>query len=311
MTIYNGEYTIYCHINKINGKKYIGQTKLRPEIRWGSNGCKYKECRHFWYAIQKYGWDNFEHVIIAEHLTLEEANHFEELLINKLHLTDGKYGYNLSSGGENKIASLETKELWRKQRKGNSPFAKKTICDGIIFSSMTDCASYLGIERNLLKMYLNKNHRMPKEFIERGLNYLDNPQEFEEQLSNPFARGNNPRAKKVICDEIIFDCARDCADYLNINYHTMINWLFHYKPMPRAFYERGLKFLDDEKEIEVQKPKEHIVVICEGKRFDRITDFVKQYGVAIKVVSKWASDKTKIPKEFLEKGIEVFREVST
>lgn len=308
MIIYNGEYTVYCHINKINGKKYIGQTKLPPKTRWGSNGCKYKGCRHFWNAVQKYGWDNFEHLILAEHLTLEEANYFEELLIDKLQLTNSDYGYNLSSGGMNKIVSFETINLWKKQRKGKSPTAKKVICDNKIFNSITDCAAYLGITYGVLKKILNKKYKMPKEYIERGLNYLDNPQQFDQRLEKPFARGNNPRAKKVICDGIVFSCAQDCADYLNINYHTMINWLFHYKPIPRFLYERGLKFIDDNKSFEVQKPKKHIVVICDGIRYDRITDFTKRYNVTIKKVSKWASDGSKIPKEFLDKNIKVFRE---
>ena len=38
----------------------------------------------FWNAIEKYGWDNFDHEIIASNLTLKEANQFETLLITKL-----------------------------------------------------------------------------------------------------------------------------------------------------------------------------------------------------------------------------------
>lgn len=111
MEIYNGTYCVYIHTNKINGKVYVGQTVYgnNPNKRW-LNGCGYKPCTLFWRAIEKYGWHNFEHEVIASKLTLEESNHFEELLIAKLNATNPKYGYNLKSGGESNFLSEETKK---------------------------------------------------------------------------------------------------------------------------------------------------------------------------------------------------------
>lgn len=57
-------YTVYQHVNKINGKMYIGITKRTPQDRWGHDGSKYKTIPHFYAAIQKYGWNNFEHNIL-------------------------------------------------------------------------------------------------------------------------------------------------------------------------------------------------------------------------------------------------------
>lgn len=57
------QYCLYYHENKINHKKYVGVTHMEPEKRWGPDGSKYKECPYFWKAIQKYGWDAFNHVI--------------------------------------------------------------------------------------------------------------------------------------------------------------------------------------------------------------------------------------------------------
>ena len=101
-------YTVYMHRNKKNGKIYIGQTKQKPEKRW-DNGNGYKDCSRFWNAILKYGWNNFEHIILAEKLTLEEANILEEQLIKQYDSTNPKYGYNINYGGFNHLHSEETK----------------------------------------------------------------------------------------------------------------------------------------------------------------------------------------------------------
>ena len=93
MEIYNDAHCVYIHINKINNKKYVGQTKQIPKKRW-ANGEGYKGCSYFYNAICKYGWNNFDHEIIASHLTSDEADNFEKLLINKLDLTNPNNGYN-------------------------------------------------------------------------------------------------------------------------------------------------------------------------------------------------------------------------
>jgi group I intron endonuclease len=92
-------YIVYQHINKTNNKCYIGITGTEPEKRWGRHGERYKECPLFWNAIQKYGWDNFEHKILMTGLTAEEACEEEKRLIAELHANDPKFGYNISSGG--------------------------------------------------------------------------------------------------------------------------------------------------------------------------------------------------------------------
>ena len=101
MEIYNGTYCVYVHINKINGKKYVGQTIHGddPKKRW-KNGTGYKTQKYFWRAIVKYGWYNFDHEIVASNLTKEEADNFEKLLIDKLNTKNNQFGYNLTSGGE-------------------------------------------------------------------------------------------------------------------------------------------------------------------------------------------------------------------
>ena len=63
-------YCVYMHRNKINNKRYFGQTKHvdNPEKRWGINGEGYIGNSFFTNSINKYGWDNFEHIILFKML---------------------------------------------------------------------------------------------------------------------------------------------------------------------------------------------------------------------------------------------------
>lgn len=105
----NKSYCIYIHKNKINQKIYIGQTCQKPEYRW-NYGDGYKKQLYFYSAIQKYGWNNFEHIILKDNLTLDEANYWEEYYIKQYNSTNKKYGYNISFGGNNHKLNEETKK---------------------------------------------------------------------------------------------------------------------------------------------------------------------------------------------------------
>ena len=67
-------YCVYIHRNKKNGKVYIGQTIYgdKPNKRW-LNGRGYQINTHFYNAIQKYGWDKFDHFVLMQDLTVEVA----------------------------------------------------------------------------------------------------------------------------------------------------------------------------------------------------------------------------------------------
>lgn len=56
-------YTVYMHVSP-SGKRYIGITSQKVEKRW-ANGKGYKTQQYFYRAIKKYGWNNFQHIIVA------------------------------------------------------------------------------------------------------------------------------------------------------------------------------------------------------------------------------------------------------
>ena len=64
-------------------------------------------------------------------------------------------------------------------------------------------------------------------------------------VNNGSLRGkNHPRSKKVICDNKIFACTRECAEYFKINKNTMTSWIRGLKAMPQKFIDMGLRYAD-------------------------------------------------------------------
>lgn len=113
-----------------NGKGYLSLT----------NG-EYRQ-PHFAKAILKYGWDNFDHEVVASHLTKEEANTFEVLLINKLHTTDKECGYNICSGG-NLSDNQRGKKFTAEHKKKLSDAKNKSKHDCKRIAQYTKTGEYL------------------------------------------------------------------------------------------------------------------------------------------------------------------------
>lgn len=136
------KYIVYLHINKINNKVYVGITKFSdPNKRWNRG---YRNNGHFSAAILKYGWNNFEHVVLFRNLPKSTACIIERLLIKRYRKSSRCY--NLSGGGEglfnpsqevrNKISnaitgikrSEETKKRISEAKKGFTYVRSKESC---------------------------------------------------------------------------------------------------------------------------------------------------------------------------------------
>lgn len=112
-------FCVYVHTNKINGKKYVGVTGQDPEKRWNNGKGYTKRQPHMYNAIQKWGWDNFEHQILISDISVEDASFIEQALIAEWNLQDPQYGYNAQSGGlTHATLSDEIKEKISKAHKG-------------------------------------------------------------------------------------------------------------------------------------------------------------------------------------------------
>lgn len=119
------KWSVYIHRCITNNKAYIGIAKGNPTNRWGENGKKYKKDSQpvFHNAIQKYGWDGFEHIIWAINLEHDEAKHIEKMLIAFFQTNCRRYknpecGYNETDGGDGSSGRNQSKEA--REKIGNS-----------------------------------------------------------------------------------------------------------------------------------------------------------------------------------------------
>ncbi len=114
-------YIVYMHVAP-NGKRYIGITSQTLSGRCRSHGSGYKVNSYFSRAVKKYGWENFEHKIVAEGLTQDEACALEIKLIAKYRADNPDYGYNISKGGSlgnlGRPVSVETRAKISAKKKG-------------------------------------------------------------------------------------------------------------------------------------------------------------------------------------------------
>lgn len=94
-------YKVYCHTNKINGKRYIGVTSKSLYGRSKANGRGYSNSKYFANAIEKYGWESFSHEILKDNLTKDDASVWERYYIHLYETQDGDKGYNIQGGGIN------------------------------------------------------------------------------------------------------------------------------------------------------------------------------------------------------------------
>lgn len=125
-------YTIYMHVSPSN-KRYIGITILKPNKRWNS-GRGYKNNQYFTRAIEKYGWDNFQHIIIAKGLDEETAKWLEIELIRELDLQNPNKGYNITDGGDghkgvNPLDSMTEETRQERNRKISESRKGKSLLD--------------------------------------------------------------------------------------------------------------------------------------------------------------------------------------
>lgn len=222
-------FIVYKHISPSN-KIYIGITSQEPQRRWRKDGSGYRQNKKFYNAIKKYGWDNFQHEILAEGLTEGEALKLEKELIQKYNSFAN--GYNKSLGGDyggytdetKQKISNSVKELWNDEtyrehmsqaHKGKSvkgwhhtEEAKQKMSEAVVKrcesqeyrKRLSDSAKKRGFNASKLAHKAWNNEASRNKIIQSKL-------------------GNSYRAKKVICVEtkVIYNSTTEASKSIGVS----------------------------------------------------------------------------------------------
>lgn len=197
-------YCVYIHTvpKAISGyehdKKYIGITCSIKE-RWRKNGSGYKrknadgEYTYFWKAIQKYGWENIKHEIVASNLLRKEACELEKFYIAKYNTHDKAYGYNLTLGGDGSSGGKITdKQRLARSKTMKSIREREDVCEKrkIAHDKLVSSPTFRAKSSETLKrLWENEEYRNARS----GNNCRFHSQKYV------FRGRNSPLAKKVIC----------------------------------------------------------------------------------------------------------------
>jgi hypothetical protein len=144
----DNNYCVYIHTNKINGKKYVGITRQNPPDKRWKKGTGYTNNYYFTNSIKKYGWDNFNHEIIYDGLSQDDAKKHEIELIAEYNTTNEKFGYNKTKGGD--FTAEITDEKIHNLREGHRyefvPVLQFSLEGELLnsFDSMTEAGRFIG-----------------------------------------------------------------------------------------------------------------------------------------------------------------------
>ena len=202
------KFYVYIHTCP-NGKKYVGcTTQAKPKYRWGKNGEGYQYNDHFYRAILKYGWNNFQHEVF-EVDSAEEMYRKEIELIGFYHSNDPEYGYNNSVGGEKgALGCKHSEEIRKKKSEAGKRVQKKAHSDPEYKKRISEI---------MKKVHSDPEYRKRMSEIMKGKPHKPFSEEHKKHLSEAHKGKPKPRVKIKLPDGTIIEITKNnlARDYVN------------------------------------------------------------------------------------------------
>lgn len=200
------EYCVYVH-QLFDGRMYFGATCQKPSRRWrkgeGYSGTNFHQ------AIQEYGWDSFNHVVLEEHLTEKEAHYIERFLIKKYKTQHIENGFNVCGGGKGWTNPTDD------QKKRFSDWSKKANTG----RKHTDEYKAKMSER-MKENNPNKNGRcMTEDRIKQFAGYARKPKPESQRKK----MSQSSKKRKIQCVETgeVFNSMKEAAELLGLCYTSI------------------------------------------------------------------------------------------
>ena len=228
------QFVVYRHVNKINGKIYVGLTN-NVEKRWRADGKFYQGSPYFKHAIDKYGWDNFTHEILLENLTEKEAREKETEYILLYKSNDNRYGYNLTNGGDLNIPNEEIRRRISETKSKMTEEQKRHIKEA------AQQREQMYREQGRKNPFYGRKHtKETKEKMSKANWYIKDPEKFMKMHRNHLNCGGAESrfAKKVVRlrDGKIYTTVMECAMDNNICNGTVENHCYKRLQSPEFMF---------------------------------------------------------------------------
>lgn len=251
---------IYEIKNKINGKSYIGQhSSDELHSYWGSGKLIKK-------AIEKYGIENFERIILERCSTKDELNEREKYwikeknsLINGYNLTDG------GTGGDNS-QFIDYSEDWIEKQRTNT----KKYWESLSENDRMGRSNKVRGENNGMfgKVGYWKDKNIPKEIIQKGIesrrSYLGN--------NNPNWKGGISDSNCEVCNKKISQGAKRCVEHIKYKRNGVDNPFFG-----KHHSEETKKKLSEKRKG--KKPTNMTQVVIDDIVYESLAEASRQTGI--------------------------------
>lgn len=261
-------YTLYKHTNLINGKVYFGLTKNTIRERAKKDGKAYKQCTYFYNAIQKYGWDNFSHEVVAELLPKDQASFYEKTMIKAYRANEREFGYNIQPGGL-RAGGMSPEGFERfiaASRRANKRPVVSFSRDGKRlkeFESISEASKFYGISDSGIGAALSQGNKTCGGILFRLASDVQDFVDMPEEYLNEHVRVRHYKAgKHAKCAAVVlfdkegkriceFESSLECAQYLGVYHGCVSNVINGRNHMVKGCYVRTKTDVGDADSISI------------------------------------------------------------